>query len=227
VLLTALAQALAPWTGARALLLDLEGHGREDLFADVDLTRTVGWCTTLFPVLLDLRKADEPGAALKIVKEQLRQVPRRGIGYGVLRYLSEDAEISARMQALPAAEVIFNYLGQSVQNRPTGLFGPAHESSGPVHSPRGSRSHLLEVNGFIAEGRLYLEWTYSDQVHDRATIERLAEGYLAALRALIAHCRAPDAGGFTPSDFPKAKLSQKELDKFLASVGQARRRQPK
>jgi hypothetical protein len=102
VLLAALVQAIGQWTGDRTLLVDLEGHGREDLFADVDLSRTVGWCTSIFPVRLDLSEADGPGAALKAVKEQLRRVPRRGIGYGLLRHLAGDAEISARLEARPA-----------------------------------------------------------------------------------------------------------------------------
>ena len=88
LLLTALAQALAGWTGDRLLRVDLEAHGREELFPGVDLTRTVGWFTALFPVLLDLRGAEEPGAALKAVKEQLRAIPNRGVGYGLLRYLA-------------------------------------------------------------------------------------------------------------------------------------------
>src|ERR671924_940404 len=87
VLLTALALAIAQWCRRRgrgssaAVLIDVEGHGREEVFADVDLTRTVGWFTTIYPVLLDLRQAAGLGEALKVIKEQLRGVPQRGIGY--------------------------------------------------------------------------------------------------------------------------------------------------
>ncbi|HEX2094108.1 MAG TPA: condensation domain-containing protein, partial [Longimicrobiaceae bacterium] len=112
VLLTALARTLAPWTGDGRLLVNLEGHGREDLFPGVDLSRTVGWFTTLYPVLLDVRGAEDEGAALKRVKEQMRAVPGRGIGYGALRYLSADPEVRARLAALPEPEVHFEYLGQ-------------------------------------------------------------------------------------------------------------------
>jgi non-ribosomal peptide synthase protein (TIGR01720 family) len=215
-LLTALVQSVARWTGERALLVDLEGHGREELFAEVDLSRTVGWFTTLFPVRLEL-KAEGPGEALKAVKEQLRDIPKGGIGYGVLRYGHPNPEVRTALHALPQAEVSFNYLGQlDLMLSDASLLGPAPESSGPPHSPRGRRPHLLEVSGFVVEGQLHLEWTYSTHIHRRATVERLARGCLEALEALIAHCQSPEAGGFTASDFPDAELSQGELEELIA-----------
>src|SRR4029453_3910609 len=94
------------------LLIDLEGHGREEIVEGVDLSRTVGWFTTIFPVLLQLEPTAALADALKSVKEQLRHLPKRGIGYGVLRYLSQDTEISEKLRTLPQAEVCFNYLGR-------------------------------------------------------------------------------------------------------------------
>jgi non-ribosomal peptide synthase protein (TIGR01720 family) len=223
VLLTALVQSFRRWTGAGSLLLDLEGHGREELFAEVDLSRTVGWFTTVFPVRLELG-AEPPGEALKAVKEQLRRIPNKGIGYGVLCYGHPDPEVCAALQALPSPEISFNYLGQLDQAlSESSLFGPARESSGPLHSPLGRRPHLLEVNGWVAEGRLHLQWSYSQRVHRRATVEQLAQGFLEALEALIVHCRSPEVGGFTPSDFPGATLSQENLNKFITRIKQARR----
>jgi non-ribosomal peptide synthase protein (TIGR01720 family) len=211
VLLTALVQSFGQWTGERALLVDLEGHGREELFEGVDLSRTVGWFTSLFPVRLTL-KAEAPGKALKAVKKQLRGIPHGGIGYGVLRYLHPEAEVRAVLQALPAAEVSFNYLGQLNQVlEGSSLFRLARESSGPPHSPLGRRPHLLEVNGWVAKGRLHLKWSYSQRVHRRVTVERLAQGFLEALEALIVHCRSPEARGFTPSDFPLSRLDEQTL----------------
>src|SRR5207247_7744318 len=103
VLLTAVLEAFAEWTGREELLIDLEGHGREDLFTGVDLSRTVGWFTTIYPVRLQ-RGAGGPGEALKAVKEQLRRVPNRGIGYGLLRYVRDEEMDSS-------AGGSFNYLG--------------------------------------------------------------------------------------------------------------------
>lgn len=219
VLLAALALAFARWTGTPALLVDLEGHGREPLFDDLDLSRTVGWFTIIFPVLLDLRAATQPGKALQVVKEQLRRIPNHGLGYGVLRYLRGNPVISGQLRALPQTEVSFNYLGQMDQVLPeTGPLRLASETSGPLHSPRGRRSYLLEVSGFVSGGLLHLNWTYSTAVHRRTTIEELAQECMDALRALIAHCQAPDAGGYTPSDFPDVALSQEELEDLMTKI---------
>ncbi|MCC5645816.1 amino acid adenylation domain-containing protein [Nostoc sp. CHAB 5824] len=218
VLLTALVQSFAQWTGEPSLLVDLEGHGREDLFEDVDLSRTVGWFTTLFPVHLQLEEVDHPGEVLKLVKEQLRRIPNRGIGYGVLRYLQQDGSIRTKLQALPQAEVSFNYLGQFDQVlKASGVLGLAQEFKAE-QSLLNKRSHLLGVSGFIRAGRLEMTWNYGEKVHKRDTIERLAFGFMETLRSLIAHCQSPDAIGHTPSDFSAAKLSQKQLDKFLAKI---------
>ncbi|MEH1937183.1 MAG: amino acid adenylation domain-containing protein [Nostoc sp.] len=218
VLLTALVQSFAQWTGERSLFVDLEGHGREDLFEDVDLSRTVGWFTTLFPVHLQLEEVDHPGEVLKLVKEQLRRIPNRGIGYGVLRYLQLDDTIRTKLQSLPQAEVSFNYLGQFDQVlRASAVLGLAQEFKAE-QSLLNQRSHLLGVSGFIRAGRLEMTWTYSEKVHKRDTIEGLAFGFMEALRSLIAHCQSPNARGHTPSDFSAARLSQKQLDKFIAKV---------
>nr|AXN93624.1 PuwG [Symplocastrum muelleri NIVA-CYA 644] len=218
MLLTALVQSFARWTGASYLLVDLEGHGREELFEDVNLSRTVGWFTSIFPVLLELAEIDDPGAALKSVKEQLRSIPQKGIGYGILRYFGEPA-IGSQLQSLPQAEVSFNYLGQfdRVQSA-SGIWRFAKESSGATQSPLGKRRYLLDVNGLVVEGRLQLNWTYSKNVHHRTTVEGLANGFVEVLKSLIAHCQLPEAGGFTPSDFPGAELSQAELDELMAEI---------
>ncbi|MEO5729911.1 MAG: condensation domain-containing protein, partial [Byssovorax sp.] len=218
VLLTALAQVLGGWTGTPGARVDLEGHGREEIFEDADLTRTVGWFTAVFPVVLDLPASVSPGEALKSVKEQLRALPGRGLGYGVLRYLGDD-EVAAKLRAAPQAGVMFNYLGQRDQALPEASpFRWARESSGPSRSPRARRRYLLDVNATIAEGRLHVRWIYSENRHEKATIEALARRYTEALAALIAHCVSPEARGVTPSDFEDAGLSQEALDMLVGVV---------
>jgi amino acid adenylation domain-containing protein/non-ribosomal peptide synthase protein (TIGR01720 family) len=202
ILLTALVQVLSKWTGSNCVLFDLEGHGREELFDDVDLSRTVGWFTTTFPVLLELKATDNLGDVIKSIKEQLGAVPNRGIGYGVLRYLSGDAEITSLLSALPQAEVIFNYLGQFDWGmQENSFFKLAPESVGSKHSKLGSYSHLLDINGLVVESQLQLHWTYSENFHSWATIESLAQDFAANLRTLIAHCLSADVGGDTPDVF--------------------------
>ncbi|HAA29713.1 MAG TPA: hypothetical protein DCE56_20975, partial [Cyanobacteria bacterium UBA8553] len=167
-----------------------EGHGREDLFQDIDLSRTVGWFTSIFPVFLDLGDTSHPGEALYTIKEQLRSIPNRGIGYGVLRYLSHNQAIAEQLQALPQAEIRFNYLGQSDSVlSESSLFKIAQESSGSSCSLRGRRRYLLDVSGIVIEGKLKLDWTYSENLHRRATIEGLAETFVEALRSLLRSVR--------------------------------------
>jgi amino acid adenylation domain-containing protein/non-ribosomal peptide synthase protein (TIGR01720 family) len=219
VLLTALVQCLNQWTGENSLLVDLEGHGREAIDDSINLTRTVGWFTTIFPVLLSLEDISQPTEALKAIKEQLRSIPNRGIGYGVLRYLSQDSSVIRQMQTLPQAEVRFNYLSQFDQLLPeTSLFKFINQSAGISRSLRNNRRYLLDINGFVLDGQLQLEWTYSQQIHRASTIERVAKGFVNALRSLISHCQSANSFGFTSSDFPEANLSQKQLEQFLAKI---------
>ena len=214
VLLTAVVQAFGQWTGTYGLLIDLEGHGREDLFEDVDLSRTVGWFTTLFPVALSVEQSNGPGEALKTVKEQLRAIPHRGIGYGVLRYLSNQDTMQQQR-----ANIRFNYLGQIDQAlQQSSLFTPATESMGAERSLNGNRYYAIDINGIIADGQLSVNWTYSQTMYRQTTIETLANYFIEALRSLITHCQSPDAGGYTPSDFSEASLNQQELDRFLAKL---------
>jgi amino acid adenylation domain-containing protein/non-ribosomal peptide synthase protein (TIGR01720 family) len=218
ILLTALVQSWSQWTGEKSLIVDLEGHGREDLFEDLDLSRTVGWFTTLFPVKLSLNSVDRLGETLKLVKEQLRRLPQHGIGYGLLQYLYLDPAIKHKFQNLPPAAVSFNYLGQFDRVlSASATFGSVKEWKS-AQSQRGNRSHLLAVSGLIHLGKLEIDFTYSEQIHQRATIERLAAGFMTALRSLIAHCRSKASQGYTPSDFVAAKLNQQQLDKFLIQV---------
>jgi amino acid adenylation domain-containing protein/non-ribosomal peptide synthase protein (TIGR01720 family) len=221
VLLTALARMLADWTGSQAIAIDLEGHGREALPDEVDLSRTAGWLTSMYPVVLDLPAGAEPGRALCAIKEQLRAVPNRGIGFGLLRYLADESAAGA-LKAIRPARIRFNYLGQFDQvlaGGPSALFSPADEPVGAEHSPKALRSHWIEVNALIAAGRLRMDWAYSRDMHRRETIERLAAAYRVTLEELIAHCRSPQAGGATPADFPLAGVDADQLAKIAAMLG--------
>jgi amino acid adenylation domain-containing protein/non-ribosomal peptide synthase protein (TIGR01720 family) len=219
LLLTAVARAFQAWTGSSRLVLWLEGHGREEALPGLpamDLSRTVGWFTSLFPVALDLQGASEPGAAIRRVKETLREIPAGGIGHGLLRFGGEEtaAALAARLQP----EVVFNHLGRlDLVLGDDSPYAPAPESSGWPRSPRALRRHRLEINAAVAGGRLEVHWTYGRNVHERATIERLARRFASELEALIAHCLAPGAGGWTPSDFPLARLGQNTLDRLTGN----------
>ena len=222
VLRMALLHAFCRWTGSDALWVDLEGHGRQDVLPDVDLSRTVGWFTCLYPVLLRRGDAADVAAELKSVKEQVRQVPNRGIGYGVLRYLAPDGPAGSVLRGLPAPRVYLNYLGQfdSVGTGP--VIGEVTRGDlSATRDPRARRTHLIEVTSLVLDGRLQVDWTYSENVHRAETIARVRQDFMDVLRAMVDHCRSPDAGGFTPSDFPDAGLDQAKLDQFIDSITDA------
>ncbi|MGU9810219.1 non-ribosomal peptide synthetase [Pseudomonas sp. LF052] len=210
LLLTALARVLCRWSGHGCALIQLEGHGRETLFDDIDLTRSVGWFTSAYP--LRLTPQAEQGASIKAIKEQLRGVPHKGLGYGVLRYLADDL-CKQTMAALPSADITFNYLGQFDQSfGADALFHPLDEPAGLAHDSEAPLPNELSVDSQVYGGELVLRWTFSRERHDQQTIRELAQAYLDELQSLIAHCLSDAAGGLTPSDFPLAHLTQPELD---------------
>ncbi|TBV11413.1 non-ribosomal peptide synthase/polyketide synthase [Stutzerimonas kirkiae] len=216
LLLTALARVIGRWTARSGVLIQLEGHGREDLFDDIDLTRTVGWFTSMFPV--KLTPTDTLDGSIKGIKEQLRAIPNKGIGFGALRYLGDEAARQA-LSGLPEPRITFNYLGQfdgsfaQEQDDGEGAFlAPALESSGASQSELAHLGNWLSINGQVYGGELSLNWSFSREMFKAETIQRLAREYAEELKALIEHCVAEDNSGLTPSDVPLAGLSQEQLD---------------
>ena len=224
VLLAALGGAYQRWTGERLLVVDAEGHGREALFDDLDLTRTVGWFTSIYPVLLELPVGRDYGERLKSIKEQVRRVKYGGVGYGVLRYLSPDESIRRQLAAQPQAEISFNYLGRYEQAmsemKEAGLFHAVAERPGPLRAGAIERKYKLQLVCTVVNGELQISWEYNSELHHVETVAQLAAEYLEELERLIRHCQSSSAGGFTPSDFPEAELTQSELDDLIASLPQ-------
>ncbi|MFF8597264.1 amino acid adenylation domain-containing protein, partial [Streptomyces sp. NPDC015220] len=215
VLVSALGRVLADWTGADRLVLGLEGHGREELFDDLDLSRTVGWFTTHFPIALTLPAGRGWGETVKSVKEQLRAVPGRGLGYDALRFLSPPGTPGHALRADRLPPISFNYLGQwDGTTARDGLVRDRLPALGHDHAPDEPRPYLLDVVGMVEDGSLGFTWIFSDEVFDRATVERVAGEHVAALRALVEHCQDPASGGATPSDFPLAGLDQAAVDRI-------------
>ncbi|SNR35448.1 non-ribosomal peptide synthase domain TIGR01720/amino acid adenylation domain-containing protein [Actinomadura mexicana] len=233
VLLTALARALTRTTPSNDVSLWLEGHGREQHLVDgADLSRTLGWFTSIAPVRLSLPPGDDPGTALKAVKEQLRAVPHHGLSYGLLRHLH--SAHASTLAARPAPRVGFNYLGQfdsaitGEHTEPGGHDGPAlrlrraPESPPPAFHPDNSRPHLLDIDAITIDGHLNITFSYSAAHYSDQAVERLAEETIANLRELISHCTGRGAGGYTPSDFPESGLDQGGLDTLLTALTEDR-----
>ncbi|CAM5236918.1 Carrier domain-containing protein OS=Streptomyces fumanus OX=67302 GN=GCM10018772_35720 PE=4 SV=1 [Streptomyces fumanus] len=234
VLLATLAGAVADWRPGQdtTTLLDIEGHGREP-GDGIDLSRTVGWFTTVHPIQLDTAGADTAEAArggraagllLKAVKEQLRAVPGDGLGHGLLRHL--DPESGPALAALPVPQIGFNYLGRFTAGAPAGATGPwqmAGESAvGGAADPDAPATHALDVGAVVRdtpdgpELTLTLSWPGALLTEDEVT--RLGQVWLDLLAGLAAHTTTPGAGGRTPSDFPLAGLGQDTVDELEATV---------
>ena len=217
VLLTAWIGGMQQAAGVADILVDMEGHGREEILESVDITRTVGWFASLYPVRLEWKAGEDWGKALKRIKEQLRAMPQRGIGYGLLRYLGKT--VGERLGEASHAEVSFNYSGQMDQGLGESAIFKAGvtESSGASRSSAGRRSHLLDINGGVQGGQLYLIWSYGSRIQSRERVEGWAEAVRQALRSLIEHCRQVKFGSYTPSDFLRVNLSQEALDAIVSA----------
>lgn len=212
LLLVALARVLCRWSGRDTVHVELEGHGREAIFDTVDLTRTVGWFTTTYPARLT--PSESLSASIKTIKEQLRTIPRRGLGFGVLKYCS-DSESGTRLRQLPRPLVTFNYLGQfdASFDAETSLFMPAAESCGEDRDANAPLGNALELSGQVYGGELVLTWSYSRARYHAASIEKLSLDYRRELESIIEHCLS-GASGVTPSDYPLAGLTQDEIDRM-------------
>jgi len=224
VLLTALVQAFAQWTGDSQLWLDVEDNSREKILknlSDISLSRTVGLFTTCFPANLDITEATDEGSALVAIKDYLRSIPNRGTGYDLLRYISSNEEIQSKLKSFPQPQVNFKYLGNFDQLlSQLSLFDLTQQHLQLNQGSSANLFYLFEINGVIFQERLRLNWIYSQEVHRRETIEKLASNYIDSLQNLIAHCQSVEGQKFTISDFPRANLSQKDLDKLLAKINQ-------
>jgi amino acid adenylation domain-containing protein/non-ribosomal peptide synthase protein (TIGR01720 family) len=240
VLLAGLCRAVCGWSGSAQVVVEVEGHGREEVVEGVDVTRTVGWFTSYYPVVL--REAGDRVRQVQEVKEQLRRVPERGVGYGVLREMSKDGAQRAELRV--ESEVSFNYLGQFDQvlggSAPQGQpeqeqeqqedesgageqqqrqgWERASESFGEVMDAAVTREHGLDVTAVVVGGRLQISWRYGAEVCGE--VEELIGRYVEELGEIVEQCRsvADEGGGYTASDFLLAKLDDQKLDQILSTV---------
>ena len=216
ILLSALFQTFKKYCTGDKLLVGLEGHGREDISADIDTSRTVGWFTNLYPVQFAISDNNNVDTLIKTVKEELRSIPDKGLGYGVLKYINK----AAALQGNDPWEIVFNYLGQLDNVVSTSRwFSAASEGSGEPISPQQVLKEKISVISFVGEGSLIVKWMYSKKHFTQQTINNIATEYIDAIHAIIKHCQLKVNQGdtvFTPSDFGLgAEVTIKELDDFL------------
>lgn len=218
ILLSALARTLTEWCGENRVVIGLEGHGREETIGGVDLSHTIGWFTNLYPVCF----AAEPSIEklIKNVKEQLRRIPDKGIGYGVLKYFHSENVPDKK----DPWDIVFNYLGQ-VDNIivKSSHLRVAGEPKGSSVGDKISWKNKLEVNSIVADEELILDWSYSNNHYEQETIMALAERYISNLKIIIEHCLDQKRQGrtiYTPADYGLSlEVSHQELDEFLNKEG--------
>ncbi len=190
VLLSGLAQALTNWSGTDEVIIALEGHGREELFDDIDISRTTGWFTSMYPVRL--KRCSDVGAQLMETKDMLRDVPNKGIGYGLLRYLDGNTGLQNALSK-PYATIEFNYLGSfdNSLNEDSELC-ISKDARGTDIAPQNQSPSSISINSMVVGGKLNTSWSYDAKKYKKATIEKLAADYEVSLLAIIEHCTSKE-----------------------------------
>jgi non-ribosomal peptide synthase protein (TIGR01720 family) len=215
ILLTALGLGIRQTFGHEKVLLTVEGHGRQEISKELDVSRTVGWFTTVYPLLLEVSYADDLARQIKEIKESLRQVPNKGIGYGILKYLASAVHIE-EMDFSSNPQIGFNYLGQFDVDLEQISFRVAEESVGTIQSPREEREFELEVAGLIADNRLVMSVTFNKNQFKRETVEVLLNRFQTELCRIISYCLSREKRELTPSDLTYRGLSIAVLDRLAA-----------
>lgn len=220
LMLTAFATTMAEWLDRSDVVIDLEGHGREPVSAQLDLLRTVGWFTALYPVHLSIPGADDYSGSLRTVKKKLRSIPNGGIAYGALRYLADSPDAHRLFDGIRPAPLLFNYLGQWRRHTSPDSWLAFEKPVMARYGTSGPRQYVFEVNAAVFDGELRIAWTYGSKYHHRRTVSMLANRFVAHIRALTALCASGANETFIPQDFPDADLSDTELDDILAEFGE-------
>ncbi|MBL7478002.1 lichenysin non-ribosomal peptide synthetase LicA [Bacillus paralicheniformis] len=211
ILLTALGLALKEWTGQEDFIICLEGHGREDIIDGLNISRTVGWFTSQFPALIQMRHSGDIGYQIKQIKEELRHIPNKGIGYGIYRYLTEEGKKAKPIKH----DISFNYLGQFTEMADSGLFTRSTLPSGDPLSPETEKPNALDIVGYIEDGILTMSIAYHSLEYKESTVAAVAASFKTYLLQLIDHCLERDGGELTPSDLGDDELTLEELDKLM------------
>lgn len=212
ILLAALLLAMMEKTTESTLILGLERHGREQLEDNFDFSASVGWFTAFYLLRLEAEQNAEIGTLIKGVKEQIRQVPNGGIGYGALRYLR-----SEKLSLTQAPDLVFNFLGQQdLLSSP--IFDNGRMLFEGARDPRSERHYKMEINASILNDKLEVRWSYSTDFYQENTINSFIAAFEKALGQIINHCASGEIGEYTPSDFPDADLSQDDLDNLLGQI---------
>jgi amino acid adenylation domain-containing protein/non-ribosomal peptide synthase protein (TIGR01720 family) len=213
ILLTALGLSIKKTFGHHRTLIALEGHGRENVLRDVDIARTIGWFTTVFPVILEFSHGEDLSRQLIGIKEILRHIPHKGLGYGLLKYLAPSGQDTGPRIGLKP-QISFNYLGQFDMDIKFNSFRIAEEPVGKTANPASEREYELEFSGIIRDRQLTMAVTYNQKQFKTKTIKIFMEHYKVELRRVIHHCLARKERHLTPSDLTYKEMSIDALDQL-------------
>ncbi|KAF6626198.1 amino acid adenylation domain-containing protein, partial [Paenibacillus sp. EKM208P] len=185
LLLVALGMSVKKWANINDIIINLEGHGREQLFNHLNITRTVGWFTTQYPVVLNMEESSNLEKTIQQTRDMLREIPNKGIGYGILKYLSSATE-DFKNHYIP--EISFNYLGQFDQDLQNNTNYLSDYSKGSDVSLKQSRTNSLDIYGMAINGKLSLTINYSNLQYRKKTIMSLVKLLEDNLKQVIHHC---------------------------------------
>ncbi len=207
ILITALMRAQTAWTGHDRVIFNLEGHGREDNVEDVDISRTVGWFTTIFPLMLNTSKEEDIAMQIKYTKEKLHQIPHRGFNFGALKYL---CNVNFQINR----DISFNYLGQAIQPSLEESFSLKSMNLPGTIADNNIRPYLIDVICVVIDNCFRADFLYSKNRHTKASVEKFSNMFRDEILQITDHCLDPDNYDITPSDFNLIDIDQKELNKI-------------
>lgn len=211
ILLVALSRSLHRWKGVARSVVALEGHGRENVLKEVDINRTIGWFTSLYPVLLDLPAEPDIGMQVKTIKESLRQIPDKGFGYGVLKYLTPDA-MKTGLNFSTEAKIRFNYMGQFGTQAGPAHFRVSTDETGEGINPLAVRSVDIDVSAMVLENELELSISCSRHRYAEDSIKEFLRIMHGEIMAVSDHCLNKEMTELTPSDLTCPDIGLDELD---------------
>ncbi|MEK5211661.1 plipastatin non-ribosomal peptide synthetase PpsC [Bacillus sp. FSL R5-0603] len=217
ILLTAASLAICEWTGGSKLRIAMEGHGREHILPELDISRTVGWFTSMYPALISFENhRDELGTSVKTVKDTLGRIPNKGVGYGMLKYLTHPENKSITFSKTP--EISFNYLGQFNDIERQDTFRPSSLGSGKDITHTWKREQIIEMSAMAADKKLHFNLSYPPARFHRNTMEQLINRIEHFLLDIMKHCAGQQKAEKTLSDFSSQSLTAEDLDSISSLV---------
>lgn len=217
ILITALGLAVKEWTGMEKVAVNIEGHGREEIIDDININRTVGWFTSLYPLILDMQESDNLSYLIRYIKDTIRSIPKKGVGYGIIKYLTEK-ENKATLKFKLEPEISFNYFGELSDVAVSEQFNVSHLSAGNSVGADFKRKHAIDVNCFMSDGKFFVEFTYNSDEYRKDTILDMVGYYKKVISTIIDHCLKKEQPELTPSDYGDMQLTFGELEQIKKIV---------